>query len=329
MNNNLQIKMKLAKYRDVLLRRQIRVILMKIWPLSILIHRYYRAKFSTKNWQKINKRAQLLWLQNPPNLSISQHNALNDLRNKGVHQTSLENFITDNFDFDELKKDVNNLFLSNNIQQQIKKRCSYYAGKWYVIRAFGFKQKVNIPTSLANLLLNEKIIDTVNGYLGLCSRLVYCDIWHNIPRYDNEPMLDSELWHRDHEDKRLFKLILYLSDVEQSNGPLEYINGTHPGGDRGRLYSDYPPNCSHISDEDINEKVSSHHFYSCIGKSGTLIFFDARGIHRGGRAISSPRKVVVATYATDASIDNSTKYKLAEPERIHELSIPAKYAIRA
>ncbi len=321
--------MKIAKYRDVFLRRQVRVILMKIWPLSILIDRYYQAKFSTKNWQKINKHAQTLWLQNPPKLSLSQHSVINDLRDKGVHQTSINNFIIDNFDFEELNKDVNNLFLSNRIQKQIKKRCSYYAGKWYVIRAFGFKQQVNIPTSLVNLLLNEKIIDTVNGYLGLCSRLVYCDIWHNIPRYDDEPMLDSELWHRDHEDRRLFKLILYLSDVDQSNGPLEYVCGTQPGGDRERLYSDNPPNCSYVLEEDIRDKVSSRHFYKCIGNSGTLIFFDARGIHRGGRAISSARKVVVATYATDASIDNSTKYKLAEPERIHELSKPAKYAIRA
>ena len=328
MNKYLHIKMKIAKYRDVFLRRQIRVILMKIWPLSFFTHRYYRARFSSKNWQKTNKYAQSLLLQYPPNLSFSQHQAINNLRHNGMYQTTLDNFITNNFDFKELQRDVRNLLQSNKIQKQINKRCGYHAGKWYVVRAFGFKHKVSMPTSFANLLLNDTIIDTVNSYFGLCSRLVYCDIWHNIACNDYEPMLDSERWHRDHEDKRLFKLILYLSDVEQSNGPLEYIYGTQPGGDHEMLFSNDPPNSCNAPEEQIKEKVSSRNFYSCVGKSGSLIFFDARGLHRGGRAISAPREVVVATYATDACIDNSSKYKLAEPQRIQGLSIPAKYAIR-
>ncbi len=327
MNKYFHLKVKIAKYRDVLLRRQFRVILMKIWPLSILTHRYYRARFSLKNWQKTNKNAQKLLLMDPPSLSSTQHQAIDNLNQNGIHQTTLNKYIT-NFDFNELKRDVRNLLESNIIQEQINSRCSYHAGKWYVVRAFGFKRKVSMPTSLANLLLSDAIIDTVNSYFGLYGRLVYCDIWHNIARYDHEPMLDSEQWHRDHEDKRLLKIILYLSDVEQSNGPLEYIHGTQPGGDHEMLFSNDPPYSSCASEEQIREKISSSQFYNCVGKSGSLVFFDARGLHRGGRAVSSPREVVVATYATDACIDNSTKYNLADSHRIQRLSIPAKYAIR-
>ena len=104
------------------------------------------------------------------------------------------------------------------IQSQIIRRKSKDGAKWYVIRAFGLRPTLAVTKQLAEVFLNERLLHIVNGYLGLCCRLMYLDVWYNLSINGSEPGIDSEYWHRDNHDKNIVKLYVYLDDVDEHRG---------------------------------------------------------------------------------------------------------------
>ena len=61
-----------------------------------------------------------------------------------------------------------------------------------------------------------------------------------LPDSETKPREWSQSWHRDPEADRLMKVFLFLEDVTDDAGPLEFVAGSHNGGDRDlcplRLY---------------------------------------------------------------------------------------------
>ena len=43
--------------------------------------------------------------------------------------------------------------------------------------------------------------------------------------------VSSQRWHRDYNDERLVKVFIYLTDVDEDTGPLEYVPGSTLGGE--------------------------------------------------------------------------------------------------
>jgi len=93
-------------------------------------------------------------------------------------------------------------------------------------------------------------------------------------------------WHRDCADGRQFKSIIYLSDVERANGPFEYIEGSHKPLNflRGWLKHLYGHEQYRFTEADVEKYLASfpnQKKQTFLGKAGTLLLVDTRGIHRG------------------------------------------------
>lgn len=101
-------------------------------------------------------------------------------------------------------------------------------------------------------------------------------------------------WHRDSPFSHQFKTILYLSDVTLDNGPFQYIKGSH-------IYSSLNKSAKYL-----NKEISSRRFSedevkvlvdnqivqnptTFIGKAGSLLIADTRGLHRGSPLKSGNR----------------------------------------
>lgn len=143
----------------------------------------------------------------------------------------------------------------------------------------------------------------MSGYLGLSARLKYVDLWCKLPSRAGDPALDSERWHRDHEDRRVVKLFVYLHDVDASMGPLEYLWGTHPGARYGSVFPARPALGSYPRAAAVEEAMPVSQAFTCTGEAGTLILCDTTGLHRAGPARSRPRILFTATYASRNVID--------------------------
>lgn len=302
--------------------------LMRVWPFSYLIHRYHGARLSPDRWTDLNKRNIEILRTHEPTLDPTQQTVLRDLKADGIHATSMDHLLNANGLLKELQEEAETLFQRPEIRNQIEQRISKEGTKWYVVRVFGFHPTLSVPASIASLVLDDRVLDIVNSYLGVCSRIKYLDIWYNLPCDEDDPSVDSERWHRDNEDNQLVKLFLYLSDVDEKSGPLSYMRGTQPGGRHGTIYPNNPPAGSFPPDGALESDLPNDEVYSCVGDAGTLLLYDACGFHRGGRTTNKPRILLVATYASEAALDPLT-YTLQNREQYGDLSVPGKFAIRA
>jgi hypothetical protein len=301
---------------------------LRVWPLSRMVHSHYRARMAPKNWSKTNARALRNLAVAPPQLDLQQQRAVSGLRNDGFFKTTVGDFLNDAAVLDEIRRDAEALLVRPRVQRQLENRHSTEGIKWYVVRAFGYRPSLPVPTSFAKLLLNERILSVVNSYLGVTSRLKYLDVWHNFQVDDSEPPIDAEKWHRDNEDRKLIKLFFHLSDVDDTAGPLTYVRGSQPDGPLGDLFPNNPPQGSYPPAQELESVVSPDLIEPNTGDSGTILLFDACGLHRGGRTRGKSRTLLVATYASDAALD-LLQYELVEPQLIENLSHQARYAIHA
>jgi len=300
---------------------------LRVWPLSQMVHSHYRARMAPLNWSKANAQALRNLKVSPPQLDMQQQGAVSALRNNGYYKTTVGNFLDDPALLDDIRRDAEALLVRPDVQRQLANRHSTEGIKWYVVRAFGYRPRLPVPTSFTRLLLNDRILSVVNSYLGVTSRLKYLDVWHNFQVDDCEPPIDAESWHRDNEDRKLVKLFFHLSDVDETAGPLTYVRGSQPEGPLGHLFPNDPPEGSYPPAKELESVVSPGLIEQNTGDAGTMLLFDACGLHRGGRTKGKPRTLLVATYASDAALD-LLKYELAEPQRIADLSRQARYAIQ-
>lgn len=123
-------------------------------------------------------------------------------------------------------------------------------------------------------------------------------------------------FHVDTFETSTFKVMLYLSDVAQADGPTCYIPGTHrseelrrkkeyewgpavsPGDPSGRRH---PTN---FTDDELGDLV--HRQVPVIGPAGTIVLFDTWGVHRGlSPAPGTERHVLVNYYRKGANLPRS------------------------
>ena len=144
--------------------------------------------------------------------------------------------------FRDLARDAGMMLAGQDVQRKIRQRYNPNDAKWYVVRAIGRRAKrPPIPSSFIRFFLHPQLLSIASTYLGLQVRLNYMDVWHNIPVCEGEPPISAELWHRDHEDKRLIKVFVLLSDVDETMGPFTYVKRSQVGGEYGSLFPAIPP----------------------------------------------------------------------------------------
>ena len=109
---------------------------------------------------------------------------------------------------------------------------------------------------------------------------------------DNRPLSYSQLWHLDHDDKRVCKLFIYLTDVrDTADGPLTFIPAPASKPFRNTIKS-------HMNDDRVFAKVDRSTVKEIIApRLSSFIVNTARCLHMGSRIQSDrTRLLYTATY---------------------------------
>ena len=122
-------------------------------------------------------------------------------------------------------------------------------------------------------------------------------------------------WHRDTNMIHQFKSIVYLSDVDENNGPFEYIEGTQ----WKRTLFEFNQygvalDQNRVSDEEAN-KILENGKYSKIqflAKKGTCLLVDTSGIHRGKPLVKGERYALTNYVYQDYFINDNLVNKFLE-----------------
>ena len=91
-------------------------------------------------------------------------------------------------------------------------------------------------------------------------------------------------WHRDTVFGKQLKLIVYCSDVTQSNGPFQYIQRSHKWYHKiyiSMLLRKNPRSFRYSETEVAALKKFGYKITECTAKAGTVIIADTTGLHRG------------------------------------------------
>jgi hypothetical protein len=123
--------------------------------------------------------------------------------------------------------------------------------------------------------LDERIMALVENYLGL--PVSYRGVQARIDLADGT-QVETRLWHRDGEDRRILKFIVYAADVPPGEGGFEFI-----------AKPDAPPERSvrltnqRVLDADMARLVPVERWRPCTGLAGTVVVTDTCSVwHRGG-----------------------------------------------
>ena len=200
--------------------------------------------------------------------------------------------------------------------------------KHYILTKYPQDRKPLITASnpLLGFGVNPLILDVVNSYLGMWSKLIYFDMWYTLP-LNTETRFLSQRWHRDPEDRKKIRTFLYFSNVDIDAGAMEYFMGSHVGGPyehvfrwEGPLGIPYPP------DGEIERQIPASQRMILKGPPGTLIFCDTAGFHRGGICRTIPRILATSAFVTPASL-HRRRYEIDETVRNAPWPAPARFAV--
>lgn len=113
-------------------------------------------------------------------------------------------------------------------------------------------------------------------------------------------------WHRDSLNRRQLKFMVYLNNVDEKNGPFEYLERSH------LLSSKLKTN--HFLYKKVRYTTEEVELFKIkwaskliLGKAGTCVIFDSSGLHRGSPIISGERYALTKYMFEDDVPDHINK----------------------
>lgn len=256
------------------------------------------AKKSELTWRYgLNLVPTLRFKLRQPALVAESARVVASLNRDGVALTSVPALLGPTSCFDELSAEIERL--QKSLQDRIAAARPLadtneieIGKKTFLLQYLDSNPALDPQSIYARFALQPNIFQIANAYVGMLTRMRYCNVWHTFAS-QAQPR-QSQLWHRDPEDRYIVKVFVYLSDVDQGAGPFTYASGTHPKG-RVRQEPDYllEGDTKRTTDAQMAAVVPCDQWVTCTGPRGTIVFADTKGYHKGG--LSKERDRVLYT----------------------------------
>jgi ectoine hydroxylase-related dioxygenase (phytanoyl-CoA dioxygenase family) len=146
------------------------------------------------------------------------------------------------------------------------------------------------------------MLDIVNTYLGMWSKLTHADQWYSPPLGSGADRVGSMRWHRDYNDRFLVKVFVHLCDVDEATGPLEYVPGSTLRGPYAEEWPWRPLSELYPSQAEFERRIPASAARTLTGPEGSMIFCNTSGFHRGGHVTEKPRALWVFHYASPGAL---------------------------
>ena len=106
-------------------------------------------------------------------------------------------------------------------------------------------------------------------------------------------------WHRDYALGKQTKALMYLTDVDETNGPFQFLKGSHRAQSvyRDAIRYGFDLDKSRFTNEEVDPMLEAHPelLKTFTGKAGTVLLVDTRGIHRG-KPIEKGQRYALTNY---------------------------------
>jgi len=176
--------------------------------------------------------------------------------------------------------------------------------KTYVLPLLGSTPVLDLNDIFVRFALQPQILNIASSYFRMLVKLHGYNVWHNFAT-KKEPQ-QSQLWHRDPEDRAILKVFVYITDVDEKAGPLFYVPGTHAQGKikvappftvikEGESY------VRRADDRQMKEVVAENQWITAIGPKASVVFVDTKGWHKGGWVLENERILYLCVFTSQAA----------------------------
>ncbi len=236
---------------------------------------------------KSNKYINLL-TSNKDKLNIEQNNIHNDkIENivKKIHDNGY--FVYDDFLSSDECDDILSFCINSelNIRPNDLKNWSDKIEKTYFnqdnVKAVMYempKNKVLFKKNLSDIIFNSEILLICEKYFNGKPIFDHSSLSISTSYSDKPDKKAAQLFHFDLDRPKWLKFLIYVSDVDNHNGPHAFVEGTHK--DKG-INSYILANGYDRTPDEIVSKYYKDKIKNFIKKKGTLIIEDTRGLHKG------------------------------------------------
>lgn len=289
--------------------------------LRFLIKRklFYKIRNSWIVWfYFLNNAGRLLYQKTKPNLNNIQKRIIDEWNENGIAVTRV----------DELFPNEHLLGILSEYAEGLIDKAESKDKKKFLKFLFDLHPVLNFKNPYAKLALERRVLDIVNGYMGMCAVFRTMTLNITVPVGEEALPVDSQRWHRDPEDKIVCKMFLYLTDVDENSGPFIYALGTHHKGRWRKLFPTDPPAGSYPPAEEVEKIIPKDMVKVFTGSAGTIIFCETTGLHKGGYAKTKERLMYTSMYSSKKSMHPAAfLHQDGGLARLGDLDEVQKYAI--
>ena len=261
---------------------------------AIRIAQFY---FRIRSWQPmwfyvINYQCRRAFQTHHLGITPVQERIINDMLRDGIAVTNVN----------ELFPEFDNMLA--NLQQYTNERiksAQTKTHKAFLKNLFDAVPIIDFSNPFVSMAMSDAVLATVNEYMQMFSYFFYLTLNVTTLVPAGAEAVQSQRWHGDPEDKKMCKVFMYLTDVDEGSGPFTYVSGTHDGGRWRHLFREQPPRGFLPPDKPIDTLVPLSDIKHYTGKPGTIIFCDTSGYHRGGYATERERIMLTLGYCSAAS----------------------------
>lgn len=145
--------------------------------------------------------------------------------------------------------------------------------------------------NIQKLFFDQTFMAIANEYFGSKPILDLIALWWSAPFHKWGRSESAQLFHFDMDRIKFLKFFFYLTDVDSENGPHCYVRGSHkrlPGAllREGRR-----------DDEEVFANYRPSDIMEIVGKRGTIIAANTRGLHKGKELEKSCRLLFQIEFA--------------------------------
>jgi hypothetical protein len=244
-------------------------------------------------------------LRNRPVLDPVENRIVSDLDQTGIAVSSIEELFDGGSEFDELLRLTDQIISQKKDEIAALRSEAQKAGKvgtkTFLMELLGSDVLFDPADIFARFALKSSFLKIANSYFRMCAKLRYYNVWYTFA--STASARESQLWHFDREDNYILKVFLYLRDVNEGTGPFTYAPETHRKGARWNRQPEYSleGNVRRSTDEQMDAVIPKNNWITATGTTGTIVFADTRGFHKGGEARDADRLMYTCMFTSPAS----------------------------
>ena len=166
---------------------------------------------------------------------------------------------------------------------------------------------------LWRLGLDHRLLDIAENYIGLPVRYYGAAMYREVADGRVE---GTRQWHRDIEDHRVFKILVWLNDVGPNGGAFQYI----PKRQSDTAVKQLKYVAGFVTDAEITQHVPPAEWVKATGPKWTAVMADpARILHRASPAVDQDRYSVTFTWTSRRPIKTMPPAEPFSPSEIEVL----------